>query len=298
MSTADTIGQFWRAWRDRLNRQGIVTATLDAKLLLAHALGVDSLTLAVRENEQVSADAMLRANVLFERRVSGESVARIIGQKGFYGLDFELGPATLEPRPETELLVDLALAALPEGGRVLDLGTGTGCIPIALLVNRPDATAMATDVSAEALEVARRNAERLAVAERLNFAKGDWFDALDATSDGPKFDLVLSNPPYIASAIIRTLSTEVRSFDPLLALDGGPDGLTPYRAIAAQAGCFLKRGGAVMVEIGYDQGEQVSALFERAHFVNISVRKDLAGLDRVVVAHHIGENHSALLSQD
>lgn len=275
-----------------------MTATLDAKLLLAHALGVDSLTLAVRENEQVSADAMLRANVLFERRVSGESVARIIGHKGFYGLDFELGPATLEPRPETELLVDLALAALPEGGRVLDLGTGTGCIPIALLVNRPDATAMATDVSAEALEVARRNAERLAVAERLNFAKGDWFDALDATSDGPKFDLVLSNPPYIASAIIRTLSTEVRSFDPLLALDGGPDGLAPYRAIAAQAGCFLKRGGAVMVEIGYDQGEQVSALFERAHFVNISVRKDLAGLDRVVVAHHIGENHSALLSQD
>src|SRR5690606_5121030 len=131
----------------------------------------------------------------------------------------------LEPRPDTELLVDLALKALPQNGSLVDLGTGTGCIPISILANRPDANGLATDINPDALGMAKNNAARHGVSERLRFAEGSWFDAVGAE----RYDLILSNPPYIASDVIETLSTEVRKFDPMLALDGGPDGLEPYR---------------------------------------------------------------------
>jgi HemK family putative methylases len=152
--------------------------------------------------------------------MAGESVARILGEREFYGLAFGLDAATLEPRPDTELLVDLALAALPAGGRLLDLGTGTGCIPVAILANRPDASGVATDLDAAALEMARRNAERHGVGPRLTLLRGDWFGALDP-AHGAGFDLIVSNPPYIASAVIETLAPEVRDHDPRLALTGG-----------------------------------------------------------------------------
>lgn len=254
-------------------------------MLTAHALRADMLALAVRENELVSRLLALEVADLIQRRMSGESVARIIGEKEFYGLAFGLNMATLEPRPDTELLVDLALQALPANGRLLDMGTGTGCIPISILANRPDARGLATDLEPEALAMARQNAERHGVHWRLDFAQGDWFGALD---EGERFDFILSNPPYIASAIIDTLAPEVKAFDPLLALDGGPDGLAPYRIIAAQAATFLKPGGQVLVEIGYDQGEPVAALFAGHGFANIGVHKDLNGLDRVISAHHMG----------
>jgi len=211
-------------------------------------------------------------------------VARIIGHKEFYGLEFELNEATLEPRPDTELLVDLALKALPEGGRFVDLGTGSGCIPIAVLANRPDARGVASDINPRALEMAVQNAERNGVSDRLRFRRGDWFGALEGED---RFDLILSNPPYISSEVVETLSSEVREFDPRLALDGGPDGLGPYRIIAAEAAEWLKPGGQVLVEIGYDQGAAVSNLLAAAGFSRIAVEKDLAGLDRVVSAHHI-----------
>ncbi len=269
-----------------LGRLGFESAALDAKLLTGHALGIDALGLATRERNRVSEAEAARVADLIQRRMSGESVARIIGAREFYGLEFRLNAATLEPRPDTELLVDLALAALPEGGAILDLGTGTGCIPIAILANRPDATGIATDINPEALAMAASNAERQGVAERLRVSQGDWFAALP--SDAPRFNLILSNPPYIASAVIETLSAEVKDFDPRLALDGGPDGLLPYRVIAAESARHLAPGGQVLVEIGYDQAEAVSALFRQAGFGNIGVHKDLAGLDRVVCAHHIG----------
>lgn len=268
-----------------LTRLGFQTAALDAKLLTGHALGIDALALAVRENEHVDdADAASIAG-LIQRRMSGESVARIIGEKEFYGLAFGLNAATLEPRPDTELLVDRAVAALKPGGRLLDLGTGSGCIPIAILANRSDATGLATDLSAEALSMARQNAERHGLAWRLNLAEGNWFDAVAA---GERFDLIVSNPPYIASAVIETLAPEVKAFDPMLALDGGPDGLGPYRIIAAESGRHLVPGGQVLVEIGYDQGEVVAALFAEHGFADIGVHKDLNGLDRVISAHQIG----------
>ncbi len=279
---------------------------MDAKLLAGHALGLDALALATREAEAVDDAAAARLAELIQRRMSGESVGRIIGEREFYGLAFALNEATLEPRPDTELLVDLALQALPESGNILDLGTGTGCIPIAILANRPDATGMATDLNPDALTMARQNAERHGVSDRLAFAQGDWFGALVASplggevdpssgrASGPlasdvqeDFSLIVSNPPYIASSVIETLAPEVKAFDPMLALDGGPDGLAPYRILAAGAARYLTPGGQVLVEIGYDQGAAVSALFVANGFSDIAVHKDLAGLDRVVSAHYL-----------
>lgn len=267
-----------------LTRLGFASAALDAKLLTGHALGLSSLDLAIRENDPVAEADAARVAELIRRRMSGESVARIIGSREFYGLPFVLNETTLEPRPDTELLVDLALGALPAGGRLLDLGTGTGCIPIAILANQPDATAVAVDLSGRALEAARDNAMANGVVERLSLLHGSWFEPLQP---GQTFDLVTSNPPYITSAVVETLEPEVKDFDPRLALDGGPDGLAPYRIIAAEAASWLKPNGHLMVEIGYDQGAAVSALLLEAGFEQVTVHRDLNGLDRVVSAHHI-----------
>jgi release factor glutamine methyltransferase len=290
-----------------LGRLGFESAALDAKLLTGHALGLGALELATRENELVDErDAALVADLL-QRRMTGESVARIIGEREFYGLAFTLNAATLEPRPETELLVDLALGAMPAGGRLLDLGTGTGCIPIAVLANQPDATAVAVDLSEQALVAARGNAIRHGVGVRLELRQGSWFAALEEPppsfpphkgegGEGTEtsrpappthFDLIVSNPPYITSAVVETLAPEVKDFDPRLALDGGPDGLAPYRVIAAESANWLKPGGWVLVEIGHDQGAAVGALFIEAGFAGVMVHRDLNGLDRVVGAHHI-----------
>nr|WP_316356697.1 peptide chain release factor N(5)-glutamine methyltransferase [Devosia sp.] len=309
-----------------LGRLGFESAALDAKLLTGHALGLGALELATRENELVDSEAATRVAGLLQRRMTGESVARIIGEREFYGLAFTLNAATLEPRPETELLVDLALGALPAGGQMLDLGTGTGCIPIAVLANQPDARAVAVDLSALALDAARKNAQRHDVSGRIAFLQGSWFGPLftspfvgevdpfsgrvrgpspgsaaqegsltrpsaDLSPEGRgeegRFDLIVSNPPYITTAVVETLAPEVKDFDPRLALDGGPDGLAPYRVIAAEAGNWLNPGGWVLVEIGHDQGAAVSALFLEAGFEDVAVHRDLNGLDRVVGAHHI-----------
>ncbi|MVS99537.1 peptide chain release factor N(5)-glutamine methyltransferase [Devosia marina] len=282
------MGALWRGWRDVLGRLGFETAALDAKLLTGHALGLDALSLATREQEPVAEADAERVAALLQRRVGGESVARIIGEREFFGLAFSLNAATLEPRPDTELVVELAIEALPQGGSLLDLGTGTGCIPIAVLANRPDAMGLATDISGEALEMARTNAARHGVVDRLGFARGNWFEALSANGESVReFDLIVSNPPYITSAVVETLAPEVKDFDPRLALDGGPDGLVPYRVIAAQACGFLVPGGKVLMEIGYDQGDSTSALFAEHGFADIVVHKDLNGLDRVISGHHL-----------
>lgn len=239
--------------------------------------------LATNENEPVDEVAAGRVAELLQRRMSGESVARIIGEREFYGLAFRLNEATLEPRPDTELLVDLALGFLPAGGRVLDLGTGSGCIPIAILANQPAATAVAVDLSARALEAAQENAALHGMSERIALQQGDWFEPLSSE----RFDLIVSNPPYITSAIVETLEPEVKDFDPRLALDGGPDGLAPYVIICAESVRFLKPAGWLLVEIGFDQGAAVSALMLQAGFEEVTVHRDLNGLDRVVAAHHI-----------
>jgi release factor glutamine methyltransferase len=279
-------GAAWRQVRDRFRAAELDTPDLDARLLAETAFGLDALELLNHERDDAPEEAVARLDALAERRLAGEPVARILGHKAFYGLDFVLNEATLVPRPETELLVDLALVALRslESPLVLDLGTGSGCVAIAILVNAPAARTVATDLSEEALGAARENARRHGVADRLELRIGSWCTPL---REAERFDVIVSNPPYVESEIIEQLQPDVRDFDPRLALDGGADGLFAYRSIAAGAINRLRPAGTLLLEVGSEQGLEVGALFSNAGFTGIDIRKDLAGLDRVVIGHHI-----------
>jgi release factor glutamine methyltransferase len=275
----------WRGVRDLFRRAGIEAAEQEARLLAERAFSLQRIELINRERELADPEALAGLRQLGERRLKGEPVSRILGAADFFGLSFELNAATLVPRPETELLVVRTLAAL-EGRhhkRILDLGTGTGCIPIAVLTESPSATAVATELSPEAIEAARANAKRHGVSKRMSIRKGSWFDPLDA---GEQFDVIVSNPPYIVREVIGTLAPEVRDHDPHLALDGGEDGLDAYRAILEEARHWLKPDSWIIVEIGHDQGPAVKRLFTKAGLDEVLVEKDLAGLDRVVLGHH------------
>jgi release factor glutamine methyltransferase len=219
------------------------------------------------------------------RRLAGEPVSRIIGEREFWGLPFGLNAATLDPRPETELLVGeaIAFAEHRRSPRIADLGTGSGVIAVAVAHSIPKARVIATDISNEALVAARTNAERHGVADRIQFLAGPWWQAVPHTE---LFDLIVSNPPYIAREEIASLQPEVRLFDPKAALDGGWDGLEAYRGIASQAARRLNPGGLVLLEIGASQGETVTRILSRAGFGRVEVQKDLAGLDRLVLASH------------
>jgi release factor glutamine methyltransferase len=281
------IGAVWRVVRDRFRAAELDTPELDARLLAETAFDLDALGLLAGERDVAPAKALAKLEALAERRLAGEPVARILGHKEFYGLDFMLNDATLVPRPETEMLVDLSLGALGglDAPLVLDLGTGSGCVAIAILVNAPKARAVATDLSDEALIAARENARRHGVIDRIAFRAGSWCTPLEADE---QFDVIVSNPPYVESEIIEQLQPDVRDFDPLLALDGGADGLFAYRSIAAGALNRLKSNGTLLLEVGSEQGLEVGALFSKAGFTSIDIRKDLAGLDRVVIGHHVG----------
>lgn len=276
-----TIGQAWRVLRDRFAAAGLPNCALDARLLTRHVLGLDETGLILAERDPISEHDHAALDALAARRLGREPVARILGVQEFYGLPFALNGATLVPRPETELLVDFGLAVLRErmAVRLLDLGTGTGCIALALLANLPDARGLDIDLAPQALAQARDNADRLGLADRFEARQGDWFGPLAA---GEKFDLIVSNPPYIASPVLAGLAPEVLDHDPALALDGGPDGLAPYRVIAASAGAVLAPGGALALEIGFDQGAAVAALLVDAGLARVEVARDLAGHDRMV----------------
>ena len=286
LTDAPQIGAAWRQVRDRFRAVELDTPELDARLLAETAFGLDALGLLAGERDGAPAEALAKLEALAVRRLAGEPVARILGHKEFYGLDFVLNDATLVPRPETEMLVDLSLVALEglEAPLVLDLGTGSGCVAIAILVHAPKARAVATDLSDEALAAARENARRHGVIDRIAFRAGSWCVPLKVDE---QFDVIVSNPPYVESEIIEQLQPDVRDFDPLLALDGGADGLFAYRSIAEQALDRLKPDGTLLLEVGSEQGLEVGALFSNAGFASIDIRKDLAGLDRVVIGHHV-----------
>lgn len=269
--------------RDRFREAGLATPELDARLLAQAAFDIDAMSLIRHERDVLPEEWGVALDRFAARRLAGEPVSRIIGRREFWGLDFELNSATLDPRPETEMLVADLVAfgqSRPEL-HFIDLGTGTGAIAIAALAALPRARGFAVDISGEALEMARHNARRHGVEARLTLAQGSWWQAVPPELT---FDVIVSNPPYIASASILGLSPEVRVFDPQAALDGGFDGLDAYRQIAAQAARRLRPGGMFLLEIGSTQGEIVAKMVSRAGFSKVEVLRDLAGLDRVVAA--------------
>lgn len=261
----------------RLAAAGVPDAGRDARRLMAHALGVDPGRLVLLAHDRLPDPAARSFDAMLAARAARQPVAQITRTRAFWGREFVVTPDVLDPRPETETLVDLALSA--GFTRVLDLGTGSGCIVITLLAERTSARGVGTDISVPALAVAGTNAARHGVADRLILTPSDWFADLGGT-----YDLIVSNPPYIAAAEMAGLQPEVRDWEPRHALTDGSDGLTAYRVLAAQAPAHLSPGGRLIVEIGSTQGAAVTALFAATGLVDVAVYPDLAGRDRVVVA--------------
>ena len=288
MPEAQSLNQAFVAAATSLRQAGIETPELDARLLLCHASGLSHEATIARAREGLRPEAAARLDEAIARRLKREPVARITGFREFFGRTFRLGPQTLDPRPDTETIVETALDLVEERGwrerrlRLLDLGTGTGCILVTLLAELPRARGLGTDLNPDALALAAANARAHGVSARAAFVAADWLDAI-----GGKFDLVLANPPYLAAEEIAGLAKEVAVYDPRLALDGGPDGLDAYRRIAARAGEVLAEDGRLLVEIGATQGEGVAGILEEAGLKRDeagSVRLDLAGRPRVVMA--------------
>ncbi|MAU52597.1 MAG: protein-(glutamine-N5) methyltransferase, release factor-specific [Roseovarius sp.] len=267
-----------RAATHRLEAAGIEGAAGDARALLAEAMGLARDRLTLHLGEKMGADAAARLETMLARRAAREPVARILGRRLFWGREFAVTPAVLDPRPETECLIAAALEG-PRPARLIDLGTGTGCIAVTLLAEWPGARAVASDLSAAALAVARQNADRHGVADRLALVESDWFAGIDG-----RFDLIVSNPPYIAEAEMAALAPEVRGHDPRMALCDGGDGLSAYRALARGAGAHLVPGGRLLVEIGWQQGAAVAGIFAAAGLGAVRILPDLDGRARVVCA--------------
>jgi release factor glutamine methyltransferase len=278
-----------RAAIPRLAEAGIPDAPRDARALLAYAMGIAADRLTLHLPDAISPDQQAAFDAAVTRRLARQPVSQIIGQRLFWGRSFRVTPDTLDPRPETEILVQAALSE--PFFRVLDLGTGTGCILLSCLADRPMATGLGTDIHPATLAVATENAASLGLSARARFQHSDWF------ADVPgRFDLILSNPPYIAADEMPDLSPEVRLWEPHRALTPGGDGLDPYRIIARGAPARLMPGGRLLVEIGPTQGQAVAALFAAQGLTNIHVLPDLDGRDRVVAATKAADPDSACAS--
>ena len=283
------VGQARRALADEFRAADLETPELDARVLVGHALGLDHTALVTQASRPISEEEAERIGSFATRRLTGEPVARIVGAREFWGLPLIVTPAVLVPRPETATVVELALALIDRGGsrerpiRIADLATGSGAILLALLSELPGAEGAGTDIDPYAIAVARANAQRLGFGDRAAFVAGDYGFALC----GP-YDLVVSNPPYIASAAIAGLPREVREHDPRHALDGGEDGLAAYRAIASDAARLLGPHGHLVVEIGAGQQQDVEFLLTRAGLAITAVQHDLSGIARAIAAGFSG----------
>ncbi len=281
-----TIAAVRRDLGRRFREAGIDSPELDARLLVGAALGLDLTALVAQSQAILPRDAATQIAALAERRLAGEPVARILGEKEFWGLRFKLSPDTLVPRPDTETVVAAALDFARAMGptkrpRILDIGTGSGIILLALLSELADASGIGTDIAPGALMTAKQNAEALGITDRVEFAVSDYFSTVAGT-----FDVIVSNPPYIRTADIESLAKEIRSHEPYCALDGGVDGLAAYRTLCVQSPAHLSPGGALIVEVGHDQAEAVAGLMQAAGLDVVKpFRRDLAGIPRVVEGH-------------
>ena len=284
MGAEQTLEALQRRMMQQLKTQHHETAPLDARLLLEHASGLSSTDLAMQAKQEADAALIHDAQALVALRLTGMPVAKIIGHKEFWGRRFHVSPAVLDPRPDSETLIEAVLALLPEDKalRLIDLGTGSGCLLLTLLAERPLVRGLGIDKSRAALSLARRNAHfldlNLGLRRRVALRHGDWLHGVNATAD-----MIIANPPYIESDAIDRLDRDVRLFDPRLALDGGSDGIGPYHALIAPSFQCLTGGGHLLLEIGVTQAEAISALMAAAGFADISLRQDLAGRDRVLI---------------
>ena len=258
-----------------LKAAGVDDPARDARRLLCHALDIDSSRLTLALGEEMTKDAKKLFGDLITRRITREPVSQILGYRDFYGQRFEVTRDVLDPRPETETLVETVLGL--DFQTILDIGTGSGCILLSLLATRVGSTGMGVDVSQSALTVAKRNAQALGLFERVEFAHSNWFEAVEGL-----FDVIVSNPPYIDEKEWETLEPEPKDWEPKLALTPGVDGLAPYRVIAAVAPRHLTKDGWLAVEIGWRQGDAVKEIFEDSGFSDVLVIQDLGGRDRVV----------------
>ena len=288
MSASTTLGQTIDAARRALSARfastGVDSAELDARTLIGAVLNLDLTGLIASSTRVLTASEARCLDEYAQRRLAGEPVARIVGTREFWGLSLKLSAATLVPRPDTETVVERALEILRAEGaqnralRIADLGTGSGAILLALLSELPNAQGIGTDISADALATAETNATRLKLADRARFIRCDY-----ATGLSGSFDLVVSNPPYVRSADIADLAIEVREHDPILALDGGPDGLAAYRALIPQSAALLAPGGALVVEAGQGQSAEIETLMTASGLtLDGRPKTDLAGIFRAV----------------
>jgi release factor glutamine methyltransferase len=275
-----TLVQAWQGARRRLEAAGLAGPVIEARLLLEAAAEATRTDIVTDPHRPLTAEQEATLDGYLARREHREPVSHILGRKGFWKIMLGVTPDVLTPRPDTETVVEWVLRDFPEHAAwsVLDLGVGSGAIVLSILAERPAARGLGIDVSEEALAVARENAANLGLAGRLALLRGDWTEGLGGSS----FDLVVSNPPYIASEVIETLEPEVRDHEPRVALEGGPDGLVHYRRLAPEILRVLKPGGRFAVEIGYDQKDAVEALFREAGAADVQTIRDLGDRDRVV----------------
>ncbi|MER2605077.1 MAG: peptide chain release factor N(5)-glutamine methyltransferase [Siculibacillus sp.] len=282
-ASAPTVGAAVRALRRAFSASG-EGALAEARTIVGHVAGLDLTGLVTGGDRGLDRDALERIVAAARRRRAGEPVQRVVGQAWFHGLVFRLSAETLIPRPDTETLVEAVIERMERGGfaadaTIADLGVGSGAILVALLTARPGARGVGVDLSAEAAATAAANAAVNGVGERARFAVGSWFEPLGEAV----FDVIVSNPPYIARVEIDGLDEEVRRHDPMLALDGGVDGLDAYRVLAVGTSARLRPGGMLALEIGRHQGAEVAALVRANGFVDVEVIADMAGRDRVVI---------------
>ncbi len=269
----------------RLGECGIESSRLDAQLLMAESAGITRAEV-IAGSSKISTEQIARFEAMIERRMRHEPLAYIVGHKEFYSLDFEVNQSVLIPRPETEILVSAALAAIVNRpcASVLDIGTGSGAIAIAIAANAPAATVVATDISADARVVATRNTGRHQVSDRVTIRGADCFEVLDEGAPLARFDLIVSNPPYVADADLLRLEHEVRCYEPYTALSAGRDGLDFYLRIARDAAAHLHDAGLLMLEVGAGQAIAVAAILEQHAFEVVDVLDDFGGHQRVVHA--------------
>ncbi len=263
----------------KLRAAGVPDPARDARLLLAHAASVDAARVTLIAPEEIAPEISERYEHLISLRAVRVPVSQLVGEREFYGRKFKINRDVLDPRPETETLIEAALGAPFE--RVLDLGTGSGCILVSLLAENQSATGMAVDVSEGACLQASANAVLHGVAERAEVIQSDWFSAVEG-----RFDLIVSNPPYLSIAEMKGIAPELALHEPIIALTDGADGLSAYHLIASRAQEYLNEGGRVMVEIGWKQGPEVAALFFEAGWAHIRILPDLDGRDRVIYAQN------------